>query len=232
MYSGAVTEDISREIQGMKVTKAQAQANRAHIVNTASHLFRKRGYDGVGIADLMAAAGFTHGGFYKHFGSKADLMAEAASCGFEQGTAKAEGLDAQAFVSYYLSRKHRDDRGDGCTMAALCGDAARQPESAKDAFATGVESMLDTLANRPGEPEEPEDGGLEGDRARRIGVIAQVVGALVLSRACPDDSPLADEILDACRAEVLTRMPKWTRGEPACSKSSDEGDSDATSILG
>ncbi|WP_049399695.1 MULTISPECIES: TetR/AcrR family transcriptional regulator [Stenotrophomonas] len=199
----------------MKVTKAQAQASRARIVETASHLFRERGYDGVGIADLMASAGFTHGGFYKHFGSKADLMAEAARCGFEQGTAKAEGIDAQGFVSYYLSRKHRDDRGDGCTMAALCGDAARQTESTKDAFATGVEGMLDTLANGS---DEPEDGALDADRARRIGVIAQVVGALVLSRACPDDSLLADEILDACRTEVLTRLPKRTRGEPSCSE--------------
>jgi TetR/AcrR family transcriptional repressor of nem operon len=203
MYSDAVTDGISREIQGMKVTKAQAQANRARIVETASHLFRERGYDGVGIADLMAAAGFTHGGFYKHFGSKADLMAEAARCGFEQGIAKAEGFDAQAFVSYYLSRKHRDDRADGCAVAALSGDAARQSESTKAAFAAGVESMLEALANRSGESEED---ALKGHRARRIGVISQVVGALVLSRACPDDSPLADEILDASRAEILARL--------------------------
>lgn len=202
MYSDGVTDGIPTEVQDMKVTKAQAQANRAHIVETASHLFRERGYDGVGIADLMAAAGFTHGGFYKHFGSKADLMAEAASCGFEQGTAKAVGLDARAFVSYYLSRPHRDDRSDGCTMAALCGDAARQPESTKQAFAAGLENMLAGLANRRA---APEDGKDESDsRGRRIALIAQVVGALVLSRACPDDSPLADEILDACRAAVLS----------------------------
>jgi len=63
----------------MKVTKAQAQENRKHIVETAATLFRKHGFDGVGVADLMAAAGFTHGGFYKHFNSKADLMAEASA---------------------------------------------------------------------------------------------------------------------------------------------------------
>lgn len=203
MYSDARGTDTSREVQDMKVTKAQAQANRAHIVETASHLFRERGYDGVGIADLMAAAGFTHGGFYKHFGSKADLMAEAARCGFEQGIAKGEGIDAQAFVSYYLSRKHRDDRGDGCTMAALCGDAARQPEPTKEAFAIGLESMLGGLANRLS---ASEDGNHEDLRAKRIEVIAQVVGALVLSRACPDDSPLADELLDVCRAAALSRL--------------------------
>ena len=63
----------------MKVTKAQAQANRAHVVQTASTVFRERGYDGVGVVDLMAAAGFTHGGFYKQFGSKAELVAESAA---------------------------------------------------------------------------------------------------------------------------------------------------------
>lgn len=186
----------------MKVTKAQVQANRAHIVETASHLFRERGYDGVGIAELMAAAGFTHGGFYKHFGSKADLMEEAARCGFDQGAAKAEGLDAQAFVSYYLSRKHRDDRADGCTVAALSGDAARQPEATKEAFSAGVESMLVGLAG-----EEGEKGSSGSDlRAQSIEMLAQIVGALVLSRACPDESPLTDEILDVCRAAALSRL--------------------------
>ena len=188
----------------MKVTKAQAQANRAHIVATASALFRERGYDGVGISDLMAAAGFTHGGFYKHFPSKADLLAEAAGCGFAQAANKAEGVDAAAFVEHYLSRKHRDARAGGCTMAALSGDAARQPEPVRAAFAAGVESMLATLASQA-----DVHGDTQQDRrlrARRIEVIAQVVGAIVLSRACPDDSPLADEILDACRAAALSTL--------------------------
>ena len=188
----------------MKVTKAQAQANRAHIVETAAALFRERGYDGVGIADLMAVAGFTHGGFYKHFGSKADLLVEAATCGFAQSAAKSEGIDAVGVVEQYLSREHRDGRGEGCTMAALCGDAARQPESIKRAFATGVESLLSNLKNQCGAPEEGERAGEM--RAQRIDVLAQVIGAIVLSRACPDDSPLADEILDVCRAAVLSRL--------------------------
>lgn len=188
----------------MKVTKAQAQANRAHIVETASTLFRERGYDGVGIADLMAVAGFTHGGFYKHFGSKADLLAEAATCGFAQSAAKAEGVDATEVVKQYLSREHRDARSEGCTMAALSGDAARQPESIKVAFAAGVETLLNTLATQHG---APKNGKQEGDlRAGRIDVLAQLIGAIVLSRACPDDSPLADEILDTCRTSVLSRL--------------------------
>jgi TetR/AcrR family transcriptional repressor of nem operon len=204
MYIHDFTDGISREILDMKVTKAQAQANRAHIIETASVLFREHGYDGVGIADLMAVAGFTHGGFYKHFESKADLLAEAATCGFAQSAAKAEGVDAAEVVKQYLSREHRDARGEGCTMAALCADAARQPDSIKMTFATGVESLLANLANQCGAPDEGDRG--DDMRAKRIDVLAQLIGAIVLSRACPDDSSLADEILDVCRAAVLSRL--------------------------
>ncbi|MEI2261931.1 TetR/AcrR family transcriptional regulator [Stenotrophomonas indicatrix] len=188
----------------MKVTKAQAQANRAHIVETASTLFRERGYDGVGVADLMAAAGFTHGGFYKHFGSKADLMAEAAACGLTSSAAAVAELDVQAFVSEYLSRAHRDGPGQGCTLAALCTDAARQTDAVKAAFAAGIEARLATRVTQEGQVQrDPDDAA----RARRIALMAQAVGALVLSRSCPDESPLADEILDACRADLLARLP-------------------------
>ena len=188
----------------MKVTKAQAQANRARIVETASTLFRERGYDGVGVADLMAAAGFTHGGFYKHFGSKADLMAEAAACGLTSSAAAVADLDVQAFVSEYLSRAHRDGPGQGCTLAALCTDAARQTDAVKAAFAAGIEARLATRATQEGQAQrDPDDAA----RARRIALMAQAVGALVLSRSCPDESPLADEILDACRADLLARLP-------------------------
>ncbi|EVT72564.1 TetR family transcriptional regulator [Stenotrophomonas maltophilia 5BA-I-2] len=188
----------------MKVTKAQAQANRAHIVETASTLFRERGYDGVGVADLMAAAGFTHGGFYKHFGSKADLMAEAAACGLTSSAAAVADLDVQAFVSEYLSRAHRDGPGQGCTLAALCTDAARQTDAVKAAFAAGIEARLATRATQEGQAQrDPDDAA----RARSIALMAQAVGALVLSRSCPDESPLADEILDACRTDLLARLP-------------------------
>src|ERR1041384_4886453 len=89
----------------MRVTRAQAEQNRAHIVATAARLFRERGYDGVGVAELMATAGFTHGGFYKHFRSKADLMAEAAACGMAQTAALSADVDMSHFVRLYVSRK-------------------------------------------------------------------------------------------------------------------------------
>lgn len=187
----------------MRVTKAQVQANRAHIVEAASTLFRERGYDGVGVAELMAAAGFTHGGFYKHFGSKADLMAEAAAQGLSHSAAQTVGVDVAEFVKRYVSRDHRDARSDGCTMAALCGDAARQPEAIKATFAAGIESLLAAL-----DREGTTLGGLNQRevRAKMIDMLAHAIGAVVLSRACPDDSPLADEILKVCRRAILASL--------------------------
>ncbi|BCJ08434.1 TetR family transcriptional regulator [Mitsuaria sp. RG] len=185
----------------MKVTKAQAQANRAHIVETASSLFRQRGYDGVGVAELMAVAGFTHGGFYKHFGSKADLMAEAAACGLSQNASGTDSGGVADYLRQYLSREHRDNPASGCTLAALASDAARQPDAVKAVFADGLERLLATL-QAASEPTDTADE--QAERARRLGVIATLVGAITLSRACPDDSPLADDILQACRDRLLT----------------------------
>lgn len=184
----------------MKVSKTKVQENRARIVEMASVLFRERGYDGVGVVELMAAAGLTHGGFYKHFHSKADLMAEAAAEGLAQSATKTADIEVSAFVNQYLSRQHRDAPGDGCTMAALCGDAARQPESIKAVFAAGIERQLGILEG--GHETEGESVKREA-RAMAIDTIAHAVGAIVLSRACPDDSPLANDILEICRARIL-----------------------------
>ncbi|PTT70826.1 TetR family transcriptional regulator [Pseudomonas sp. HMWF007] len=188
----------------VRVTKAQAQANREHIVETASELFRERGFDGVGVADLMAAAGFTHGGFYKHFGSKADLMAEASTCSLAKSLAGAEALDVAGFIDVYVTRAHRDGRSSGCTMAALCGDAARQPDAVKATFAEGIERTLQTLGDKY--PTGPDAAPGEG-RRKMIDLLSRAAGAIILSRACPDDSALADEILQVCRAEMLASLP-------------------------
>jgi len=129
-------------------------------------------------------------------------MAEAAGAGFSRAVAYLASVDAAQYITEYLSRPHRDSRGDGCTLAALSGDAARQPEAIKRAFAAGIENELSTLAR--------EDSALSKSakreaRAERIDTLAHVVGALVLSRACPDDSPLADEILEVCRTQILNQ---------------------------
>lgn len=180
----------------MKVSKEQVRENRMRIVETASELFRERGYDGVGVAELMSAAGLTHGGFYKHFVSKVDLLSEAMSCGFIRSAERSTGVDLETFVEYYLSRQHRDEMGKGCVMSALGADSARQSETIKATFAAGIEQQLAVLGN--------ENSGEGCTRADLIDTIAHLVGALVLSRACPDSSALADEILDVCRSRILS----------------------------
>jgi len=188
MYNPALFE----EGRNVKVSKEQVRENRMRVVETASELFRERGYDGIGISELMSEAGLTHGGFYKHFGSKADLLSEAMNCGFTRSAEKTEGVNREKFIEYYLSRQHRDDMGKGCVMSALGTDAARQSESIKETFADGIERQLDVLGNE------------NGTRADLINTIAHLVGALVLSRACPDNSALADEILDVCRERLIS----------------------------
>ncbi|MGA0584042.1 MAG: TetR/AcrR family transcriptional regulator, partial [Castellaniella sp.] len=163
-------------------------------------LFRERGYDGVGIADLMAAAGLTHGGFYKHFESKAQLMEEAAVCGIRQTAVQTAGMDVAGFFQRYMSREHRDARGIGCTVAALGADATRQPEAVRAAFAAGIETLLEILVC---DSALLRSGGPEQARARALAMLAHAVGAIVMSRACPDDSPLSEEILEVCRAAIL-----------------------------
>ncbi|MET0264388.1 MAG: TetR family transcriptional regulator [Duganella sp.] len=177
----------------MKITKAQSQENRARIVETASALFRERGYDGVSVADLMAAAGLTHGGFYKHFDSKTDLIAETVGHGNAHIPGQDQGGGIEQFIDFYLSRAHRDGRSDGCTMAALSGDAARQPADIKGTFAAGIESRLAMV-------------GQDQVRTEALALFAHMLGAVVLSRACPDDSPLADEILAVCRQRILAAL--------------------------
>ncbi|MHC8371436.1 TetR/AcrR family transcriptional regulator [Pseudomonas sp. MDT1-85] len=170
---------------------------------TASVVFRERGFDGVGVADLMAAAGFTHGGFYKHFGSKADLMAEASANSLAQSLVSAEALSVQDFIGVYVSRDHRDGRATGCTMAALCGDAARQSGDLKSAFAEGIERTLQTLGKKyPTGPDAPTGEA----RVKMIDLLARAVGAIMLSRACPDDSALADEILAVCHTQMTASL--------------------------
>ncbi|MEU1474786.1 TetR family transcriptional regulator [Streptomyces sp. NPDC005760] len=198
----------------MRVTKAQAEQNRAHIVATAARLFRERGYDGVGVAELMAAAGFTHGGFYKHFRSKADLMAEASASGLSQIAARTEGVGPAEFVESYVSREHRDGRGDGCTLAALSGDAARQPADIKTEFAAGIENLLAAL-QAPSGTSGDRDQDQRAARGMVIDMLAHSVGAVMLSRACPDGSPLADEILDVCRKEILASLAHGSGDQPA-----------------
>src|SRR5438105_5991703 len=117
----------------MKVTREQAKLNRERVVDTAARQFRERGFEGVGVADLMKSAGLTHGGFYAQFDSKEHLMVEACERALEKSEHRWRELLERApkkrlsvIASSYLSGKHRDNPGGGCVIAALSMDAARQ----------------------------------------------------------------------------------------------------------
>src|SRR3954466_10199923 len=119
MSSAGKPEEIE-----MKVSREQAALNRERIVETAAQLFRQRGFDGIGVADLMKEAGLTHGGFYGHFSSKEELIAEASaralmrSLGVLSKVAqRAPGDPLSAVAGAYLTSSHRDNPGAGCLLA-------------------------------------------------------------------------------------------------------------------
>src|SRR3982750_409763 len=126
-----VKQGSTMRTRRMKVSREQAARNRERILDTAAQLFRERGFEGIGVADLMKAAGLTHGGFYGHFASKDDLVAQAAALALEQSVALWEKLadrpqddPLSAIAGVYLTSRHRDDPGAGCLLAALGPDVS------------------------------------------------------------------------------------------------------------
>lgn len=182
----------------MRVTREQAAAHRQKILEAAGTLFRERGFDGIGVADIMKRVGLTHGGFYGHFESKEHLAAEACARvvereGWAERMAGTPRPSFGAVVRGYLSRRHRDDPGRGCLFAALGSDAVRQPRSVRLAFTNGLRSRVETLQRLlPGRSPAAR-------REKALATMAGLVGALMLSRAV-DDPKLSDEILDAAAA--------------------------------
>jgi TetR/AcrR family transcriptional repressor of nem operon len=186
----------------MKVTREQAARNRERILDAAAQLFRERGFDGIGVADLMKEAGLTHGGFYGHFSSKDDLIAQASAHELTRSLAhwsqvgeRASGDRLSAIAAAYLTSTHRDNPGAGCVLAALGPDVARQGPAVRRAVTGYVRSVVDLLVKLvPGTSKAAR-------RQKAISAYATVVGAMVLARAV-DDRALSQEILDAGRASV------------------------------
>ncbi|HKB10106.1 MAG TPA: helix-turn-helix domain-containing protein [Vicinamibacterales bacterium] len=176
------------------MTREQAAANRERVVDAASMLFRRHGFDGVGVADIMKAAGLTHGGFYGQFDSKEDLAAEACAHARRDSwqawkdVPRAERLPG--IVRSYLTPRHRDNREAGCLFAALGSDVVRQPRPVRRAFTERVRGKLDMLRDAVRGRSE------QARRDKAIATLSGLVGALILSRAV-DDAALSDEILEA-----------------------------------
>lgn len=180
-----------------RVSQAQAQENRRRVVATASRMFREKG-TAVSVADLMKAVGLTHGGFYKQFASKEDLVDEAIAHAFDNPAAhSAVARDEHAgeheaarrtFIEDYLSVWHRDHAEVGCPVSGFAADLGREPGQATRArqrYIKGIRNLAARLATG-------DDG---------MAQFCTMVGALALARATRGD-PLSEELLRAARTAL------------------------------
>jgi TetR/AcrR family transcriptional repressor of nem operon len=187
----------------MKVTREKAAAHRTAIVKAAADLFRARGLGGVGVAEIMQAAGLTHGGFYGHFKSKDALAAEACSAAFAEGLERvASDTDIASYVTNYFSETHRDRRDGGCPMVALGSEITHQDKEVQAKFAEGIAAYLagvEKLLQRTGPDEDPA-----AVRAQAISTVAGLVGGMILARATAAVQPQLS-------AEIMSTLPQTLR---------------------
>lgn len=193
----------------MRVSKEKAAQNRQDILTAAARLFRERGVSATGVDSITEDAGLTHGAVYSQFGSKEAIAAEAIRLALQgsrrlwQRVAERKGEEKAfaAIVAAYLSREHRDEPGQGCVVAALGADIARQPHSVREAFTKEMEDIFELLARlMPGD-----------DPARRyddaIAAFAGMIGALILARAVSDET-LSDLILKTTAKRLCQNSPQ------------------------
>jgi TetR/AcrR family transcriptional regulator, transcriptional repressor for nem operon len=201
-----------------RVSKEQSVAHRKTITEVSARLMRERGIKSVSVADLMGAAGLTHGGFYGHFESKDALAAEACAHAFGESVEKwkkriaGQSDDAsalKAIVDGYLSVRSRDAPSTSCPLPALVSDVAREAADApvRPAYAAGTEHLLDILSGLQ------DSGSDKSDRRRALAQLSTLVGALLLARATAG-SPLSEEILAAAREALLPPAPGAASKKP------------------
>ncbi|UZE31374.1 TetR/AcrR family transcriptional regulator [Pseudomonas asplenii] len=179
----------------MKVSREQVAQNRLKILEVAGRLFREHGYEAVTVAQVMKAAGMTHGGFYGYFASKDELVTEALA--HVASTSPPVGDDLAGYIEQYLSAAHRDDCAGGCPLAGLAAETRRQSAEARAQMTRSIGRQLERL-------EQGSSGVSEEKRRAATGRLATMVGALVLARVC-DDPQLAERLLDDSREWLLTK---------------------------
>jgi TetR/AcrR family transcriptional repressor of nem operon len=175
---------------------SQADKAESHerIVGIAARRIREAGVGGISIPELMAAAGLTHGGFYRHFASREQLIAEALERAMSESKArsvrslaKRGGATLDSLLNSYLHPQHRDEPGKGCAIAAMAVDVGRGEPEQKEILTRHLRGSVEELEALLGE-----------DRQAALAAFATLVGALLLSRAV-DDPALSDEILRAAK---------------------------------
>lgn len=184
---------------------AAKQASHERIVQAAARAIRRSGYDGTGVADIMKAAGLTHGAFYAHFESREAMLAEAADrAGAESNAFGARVIAAvppeqafQALIQAYLSKEHLAGIETGCPVSALGSEMPRQAPEVRRAATSRIKEMIDLVAR------QSPDWGQPGAHERALVTVATMVGTLMLARAV-DDAALSESL---CRAALKQLAP-------------------------
>jgi TetR/AcrR family transcriptional repressor of nem operon len=183
-------------------SQADKAATRERVLRIASRKIRTDGVSRPGVAELMREAGLTHGGFYKHFDSREDLIAQAAAFALAEGTAKMErsaqknDQDGRAgLIDAYLAKQHRDGPATGCALVTLGAAAGRGDQRFKEAYENQVRTYLDLIAGL--------DDDTEDSRAEAMLILSALVGAVLMSRAVADKH-FSDELLETV-TDQLTR---------------------------
>ncbi|HEX3141824.1 MAG TPA: TetR/AcrR family transcriptional regulator [Rhizobacter sp.] len=178
-----------------------SQANKANsrerILQQAAQQIREHGLESLSVNKLMRSVELTHGGFYGHFASRSDLLAEALESALADSQLKARSFGPM--VRSYLSRSHRDDPGTGCAIASLAPDAARADESVRDVMSRHVEGFVTIVANALALEEGADDEALVA--------VSAMVGALALSRVLTDPKR-SDAMLRAVRQHLIALDPQ------------------------
>jgi TetR/AcrR family transcriptional regulator, transcriptional repressor for nem operon len=183
----------------MRVSREVMAQRHDEIISETSKMLRQRGIVGTSLADLMAAAGMTHGGFYKHFDSKEALVAEATERIFAEINARfRERIESQgpkaaliAYVTDYLTLGHVKKPEGGCPIAAFGPDVSREDGAVRGVFTAGIKTNLSLIMDGLSSP-------VAERKERAVELLSLLSGAVAMARAT-DDEKLAGEILASAR---------------------------------
>ncbi|HIV69847.1 MAG TPA: TetR/AcrR family transcriptional regulator [Candidatus Aquabacterium excrementipullorum] len=190
----------------MSAAPSRKELTHERIVQTASQAIRRSGYDGTGVADIMKAAGLTHGGFYAHFPSRTALLAEAADHAGAQALSRLsevveqapEGQGLATLIEHYLSERHCKAVDQGCPMAALGSEMHRQEPAVRQASTGRIKDVI-ALAEQQVRASMGPEAPNAAVRDAALALVSSLVGSLVLARAV-DDPALSKAVLKASRA--------------------------------
>jgi AcrR family transcriptional regulator len=186
----------------MRYEKGHKEATRQRILETAAARFRKDGIESVGVADLMAEAGLTHGGFYSHFASKEELVREAMNAASSRSQANFAQRIAESglegWIRFYLSPSHRDHPERGCSAAALGAELARHPMKSREGFAENMGRVTKAIEGHLPATMSPAE-----KKKTAVGIFATLIGALQMARTVPDQT-ISQQIMEAGIATALS----------------------------